>query len=179
LSTVPQSDVEVVVTPDMQIDLGNGPGVPVTLLFPANAETANSQTLHVVANNDLVVEADVISTLTIDAVTTDADYLQLQNEELDILVHDNDVIGIEETEHSSFLVYPVPAKDELNIQPTGALGNYDITLYDLTGRKVLQTTTNGAILKRLDVSSLAMGSYIMNITSDILGTEVHQVKVCR
>ena len=57
-------------------------------------------------------------------------------------------------------VYPVPAEDILNVK---ALGKYKVSLYNLTGSKVLETTIENQ--GQIDVSTLKPGIYILRLLS--------------
>lgn len=71
--------------------------------------------------------------------------------------------------HRNLHVYPVPARDQLQLQlNTQESSTYKIDLLDLTGRVVLQWRIHlgEGIAKSLDISGLESGSYLLNITGD-------------
>lgn len=77
LNSIPTSAVTITITPDNQVDLGNGAGVALALQFdpPAGADPWNvPQTVTVEAVNDLVDEGLQTSTLTHSATSLDPDY---------------------------------------------------------------------------------------------------------
>ncbi|QEG23077.1 endonuclease/exonuclease/phosphatase family protein [Mariniblastus fucicola] len=89
LDSVPTSNVTVVVTPDSQIDIGNGAGVAVSLTFtPANAQSP--QTINISAIDDAIVEGVHTSTITHSATSGDPDYDGIFVESLDVSISDND-----------------------------------------------------------------------------------------
>lgn len=89
LTTAPTTDVQVVITPDGEVDLGNGVGQPRTLTFtPGNALT--TQTVNVTANNDTDVEGRHTSILNHSIVTTDANYQAVVGQSLTVNITDND-----------------------------------------------------------------------------------------
>jgi hypothetical protein len=70
-------------------------------------------------------------------------------------------IGISERNTiQNFRIYPNPSNEFVTI--TGALGSYEIEVFDLTGRKMITTemTTNSL---QLDVSSLTQGVYLLKV----------------
>ncbi|MFN8274690.1 MAG: T9SS type A sorting domain-containing protein [Flavobacteriaceae bacterium] len=64
-----------------------------------------------------------------------------------------------------FKVYPVPAKDVLNIETTQAIEVTSINIYNTLGQLVL-TVPSAQQTKTIDVSSLKTGNYFMKINSD-------------
>jgi hypothetical protein len=70
-------------------------------------------------------------------------------------------IGISERNTiQNFRMYPNPSNEFVTV--TGALGSYEIEVFDLTGRKMITTemTTNSL---QLDVSSLTQGVYLLKV----------------
>ena len=69
-----------------------------------------------------------------------------------------------------FAVFPVPASDQLIME-----GNLEavrsISLYDQSGRSVLNVPTNGAMRATLDLPSIANGSYILKL-NDQAGEQI-------
>jgi serine protease AprX len=75
------------------------------------------------------------------------------------------VLGVSENELSSKIgVYPNPATDVINIAFDGLdTSNVTSALYDIQGRIINQYNT---FVERIDVSGLASGIYMLNITKD-------------
>ena len=99
LNTIPSADVTVTLTPNSQLDLGNGPGVAKSLVFtPANALTP--QPVVVSAVDDLLLEGTHSGLITHSAMSADADYNSLTIEELVVTILDDDapVIVINEVD---------------------------------------------------------------------------------
>lgn len=68
---------------------------------------------------------------------------------------------------NNFTIYPNPTTDELNITTVNGLELNEISIFDLTGRKVKSFKNE----KTLNVSDLASGTYIINIkTNEGTGT---------
>jgi len=66
-------------------------------------------------------------------------------------------------------VFPTPARDELNIQFTTAeYNNVSAEIFTISGKKVLTKQLNGISENstKLNVSNLAVGTYILRLTSD-------------
>jgi len=73
-------------------------------------------------------------------------------------------IGVEEHENAGFLVYPNPATDMLTVEALPGLGSAVSTMYDLNGRRILQSLqgedTNSITIP---VSHLPAGTYVLKI----------------
>lgn len=127
LKTIPNSDVAVTLTPDSQLDLGQGSGKPVTLTFtPGNALAG--QTVNVTAVDDTLIEGD--HTGKISFSTSSADPLYNNNTSLTNLkatIKDNDVPGVKVT--------PVP----LNLAEGGSAQNLLVSLTSVPQNNVTLT----------------------------------------
>jgi len=67
--------------------------------------------------------------------------------------------------NQSYLVYPNPAKDEVQILSGNKSNITRIQLYDLTGKLIKETHTPESPQYRLDVRAIPAGSYIIHITT--------------
>ncbi len=89
LDTVPTDNVTVTITPDTQLDVGNGPGIARDLIFtPATAFTP--QFVAVVAGDDLAGEGNHTGLISHSAVSSDPDYNALVIADLVVELVDND-----------------------------------------------------------------------------------------
>jgi hypothetical protein len=72
-------------------------------------------------------------------------------------------IGIPELAEDAFgQVYPNPASERISISMPL---NSDVSVYDNTGRKILETSTNNETMV-MDVSNLEQGIYFLHIYFD-------------
>lgn len=71
-------------------------------------------------------------------------------------------------------IYPNPSADELLIE-LSRQRNGAISLYDIGGKLVIQDVLQGQLLKKLDVSDLGAGSYILQIKSST-ETSVYKIE---
>ena len=102
LNTIPSADVTVTLTPNAQLDLGNGPGVAKALVFTvANALTP--QPVVVNATDDLLLEGTHSGLVMHTATSADSEYNGLTIEELIVTILDDDapVIVINEVDSDS------------------------------------------------------------------------------
>jgi len=76
-------------------------------------------------------------------------------------------IGFEENDESKMFnmkIYPNPANNYIILDfDKTVVGKIDITIFDLTGRAVLKTSIQNQKSKRLDVSTLTKGMYLLNV----------------
>lgn len=75
------------------------------------------------------------------------------------------VVGIEEKDLLPVKVYPVPATSYLIIEPGEGLVNATVTLYSLSGVKLISQTLNGKTILPLNVKT---GFYILEIKHNSL-----------
>lgn len=74
-------------------------------------------------------------------------------------IDDSSDINAEQLQEKSFIVYPNPVKDVLNI---ALEGNFKVQIFDMSGRQIL--TSNNS--RTVNVNGIAAGSYIVKITVD-------------
>jgi hypothetical protein len=70
-------------------------------------------------------------------------------------------LSLEDNNFSDVKVYPIPAKDEINI--SGIENDANVTIFSLEGVQVYQSKINGFTQLNLN---LASGMYLMNIETD-------------
>jgi hypothetical protein len=97
LNSPPSANVVITVTPDSQVNLGSGQGVPITLTF-TTANWGTQQDVTVTAIDDSDAEGPHISTITHTASSTDANYNGRTIRNTIVYVADNDVAGVTLTE---------------------------------------------------------------------------------
>jgi Ca2+-binding RTX toxin-like protein len=116
LDGAPTSNVTITITPDAQLNLGNGGATPITLTFtPGNAHTP--QTVTVSAVDDTVIEDFHIGRFSFTTSSSDPAYNGLTLEPLGAVIEDNDTIV------SPNIINGTPGRDTL----VGTSGNDQIT----------------------------------------------------
>ncbi len=131
LNTVPSANVVVTVTPNSQIDVGNGAGVAVQFTFtPGNSLTP--QTVVVQANNDAAQEGDHTALITHTAASSDAAYNGLSIANVNVSIVDNDAPTIVINELDSDTP-TMPLNDSLEFIELydGGVGNASLAGYFL------------------------------------------------
>ena len=89
-----------------------------------------------------------------------------------IVVNDTYVLGTDELENQAYNVYPNPTTSELKIQLPNT-GSYIFKVYDLSGKAVIEATSERANELEMNVSDLEKGLYIMEVFN---GKKVQSVK---
>lgn len=74
-------------------------------------------------------------------------------------------IGINEISENDIRLFPVPATDVLQIEMNNA-GNYEATIFDLTGRNALSSSNSFTKRSQIDVRSLESGAYLIAIRNN-------------
>jgi carboxypeptidase T len=75
----------------------------------------------------------------------------------------NENLGIQDTETSSFSIFPNPVQNFLNI--TTALNDYTIEVYTIHGQLISESSSNRGS-QTIDYSDYASGMYLMKLTSE-------------
>ena len=77
-----------------------------------------------------------------------------------------DTLGLEEFSDNEIKVYPNPVISDLNIEFVNSQLEATIKLYDVTGKLILMTPTDGAITS-LDLKDIPQGIYFLNIENSL------------
>lgn len=126
LTSQPTASVTVTADPDVQTDLGSGPGAPIMLTF-TTANWNTPQTVIATAVNDLVAEGAHTSTIAHTAASGDSNYNGLGIANVVANVTDNDTAGviIQISDGMTFVSETGPTSDTytivLNSQPTASV----------------------------------------------------------
>jgi FtsP/CotA-like multicopper oxidase with cupredoxin domain len=78
-------------------------------------------------------------------------------------------VAIDESQKSQhqFRVYPNPVKEELNVEIQDKIkGDYQLIIKDLSGRNLLQQICNGSDTKKLFISELPKGIYMLELKTN-------------
>ncbi len=90
LTSALYNDVIIFAYPNLQIDLGAGSGVPISLNFEADGTIPGAQSISGIAYDDIVVEGSHTGFITFSIFTTDPDYSTFTINDLIIEIDDND-----------------------------------------------------------------------------------------
>ncbi len=74
----------------------------------------------------------------------------------------------------SFTLYPNPANDQLQISLNGISENYLVEIFDLTGRTISQERMQINSILNLNIADLPSSSYIIKLTNQNTGQQMHQ-----
>ena len=81
--------------------------------------------------------------------------------------------SISELNESEFSLYPNPTADVLNIFPVNLMQEYDLILFDLSGREVKRENSQIG-QTRFVVSDLSSGAYLVEVSHEGLLPKRHQ-----
>jgi hypothetical protein len=134
-----------------------------TIIWYATEENASNGTNPLPANTQLVDGEDYYAVQTIGTCKS----LLALKVTIDV------VLGRDTFNKEVFTYYPNPVKDVLNLSYTSDITS--ISVFNLLGQQVISQQPNAAEVK-IDMSSLADGAYIVNVTS---GSTIKTIKVIK
>ncbi|RWW98871.1 Ig-like domain-containing protein [Flavobacterium cerinum] len=134
-----------------------------TITWYATEEDASNGTNPLPATTELVDGEDYFATQTIGTCTSI----------LTLKVTIDVVLGRDTFNKDIFTYYPNPVKDILNLSYTSDMTS--IAVFNLLGQQVISQQPNAGEVK-IDMSSLADGAYIVNVTS---GSTIKTIKVIK
>lgn len=116
----------------------------------------------------LTISIDGDNVFVNDAQVTTAD-LQADNGVLHVidavLLPTEDMVGIEDLSSSLLNLYPVPAISNLNLRMDNANNTWDLAVFNVLGQQVKTLSVSDG-QTTIDVSDMASGTYILQLTSD-------------
>jgi hypothetical protein len=131
--------------------------VPVRIYYNGGQDTS----VRINALNNSVFATIPLNLVTIDSVRIDPDFWLISANNTTVFVSFD---GIDENLLSLLRVYPVPARDRLDVDFGRVLGKTDLVLLDLQGRVVSQAQVQGQRHAVVSLSGLAPGIYGLKVT---------------
>jgi len=151
-----------------------------------NAEGCDSLiTLHLTINNSVTNEitetAEDSFTWNNETYTTSGDYVQtlstINNCDSVVTLHLTIITtGINESAMSEINVYPVPAKDMLNIEGEGIMS---VTICDIVGKEIAEYNNAGEAKMSISVDNLKSGSYLLVIKNENGSLVTRQISIMK
>ena len=92
---------------------------------------------------------------------------------VDDVLYLDEILGTDDFSAENFSVYPNPVQDVLNINTTSVVDT--INVYDVLGKLVLQSQPD-AVSPSIDMSTLASGAYLVQVTIDNASKTVKIIK---
>jgi Secretion system C-terminal sorting domain len=92
---------------------------------------------------------------------------------VDDVLYLDEILGTDDFSAENFSVYPNPVQDVLNINTTSVVDT--IIVYDVLGKLVLQSQPD-AVSPSIDMSTLASGAYLVQVTIDNASKTVKIIK---
>lgn len=90
-----------------------------------------------------------------------------------ITAYDESVLGNNSFDNNGFKAYPNPVKDILNLSYTQNISNVEV--FNMLGQQVIAKSVN-ATQDQIDMSNLAVGTYLIKVTAD---NQVKTIKVVK
>jgi hypothetical protein len=97
-----------------------------------------------------------------------------QVEDFDIPSGDDCTLSTSSNEINNFRIFPNPSNGEINIQSVVSLGETNVSIFDMNGRKVFTQTVELGNLTTIDAGKLATGIYVVEIAG---GNYTHTSKL--
>jgi len=139
LTTIPTDNVLVTLTPDDQIDLGNGPGIAISrIVLPGNA--FNPLNIIVQANDDTVKEDEHEGRISITTTSNDSAYNQLLVDDLLVNISDNDFDPVV-TLTGSTVQYNGPGVYQFEFTITADTAPIDVTGFTVNASRAVGVST--------------------------------------
>lgn len=130
LESVPSDNVTITITPDGQLDLGNGPGAAINLVFtPGNAFTP--QSVVVSAVDDMIVEGEHIGAISFLVNSNDPGYQGIQVADVSATITDNDSLPPRVSLYGEAIQYTGPGEYWFEYYVTATDGPIEITSFTL------------------------------------------------
>lgn len=88
--------------------------------------------------------------------------------------HNDDTMATEDFQNADFSLYPNPAREQLSVEMSDASSVYQVEIFDVLGKQVYSTEIQGK--GQINVSSLASGTYLVKLNSNLQTSTVRFVK---
>ena len=152
--SAPLSTITMSLQPDLNLDLGKGPGDEVKLKFKSDSALID-KVVDVFITDDVIVEGSHYGYITITLIGDDTNYTYMSVPDIRVAITDNDVVSIAQLDPLVFSIYPSPAADRITYTaPTGCM----LRIYSAAGalQHAAETTAENGML---DISTWPPGMY--------------------
>lgn len=161
INTAPFADVTATITPDMQLDLGNGPGQPVNVMWYDHTYATAYKTTTATIVEDMIPEGLHTSTITFTITSDDPHYNSITIPDQVVNI-DDALTGIADASlEDAISVQPSVTTNFTTIVCPETAGNCAVFVFDISGQKILSTQGTGNI--PLDLSGLSAGQYLLRL----------------
>lgn len=156
LNSIPLNPVTIELTPDVQLDLGKGPGGLVKYKFRSDSALI-FQTVRIKIVDDHLIEGDHKGYVSVNITTEDPYYMIMSVPTFDVNITDNDIVPVYNYNPLVFNAFPSVAGDLINIQSPE---NGKIDVIDANG-KYMFGIENGIGSTSIDTHSWPSGNYMV------------------
>lgn len=163
ITSEPYFDVYVIAMPDVQLDLGNGPGIADTVRFISDGITNTAKIFTGMPVDDIFVEGAHTGKITFEIISDDIYYDAVTMPYLTVKIQDNDELPnavVEET-GNIFRISPTLSNGDIHFENYALAGEILINITDITGRNVYSTAFNGTGDHLIKLDDLENGTYIL------------------
>lgn len=170
ITSAPTADVFVTLTPNIQLNLGAGAGMPVTLTFSAGLTIPDAITTNVYGVEDGIAEPLHSGVIAFTITSADPLYNDELLGNLTISIEDVETVGID----------GVASDETLIITPTVGTGLFEVALSETVsaiivvnslGQTIFSEENNGKTTQTIDLTGLPAGTYFISaISSDSVTT---------
>lgn len=130
--SAPAATITMSLVPDLNLDLGKGPGDEVKLKFKSDSALID-KLVDVFITDDFIVEGAHFGYITITLTGDDTAYTNLAVPDIRVAITDNDIVSIAHYDPAVFNMYPVPAAEVIRYTaPAGSALN----IYNVVGERV-------------------------------------------
>lgn len=163
LFTQPADNVFIYAVPDAQIDLGEGPGMPLVIIANVSYEPGDPLIFEISIVDDLLSEGFHDGQINFIISTDDPFYAGYALEPLIIHIDDNDAAtALINADQNQFLIYPAMSNGIFTITYDGSNDGI-ISIFDATGRWIKEIEMNSSGKTNIDISEAAAGMYYVRL----------------
>ncbi len=168
ISSEPYFNVYIIATPDVQLDLGNGPGIADTITFISDGFINIGQTFSGVPVDDADIEGYHTGLITFSVVSEDMYYDPVTIPNLTVKILDNDDItsATDPEAGQIFSVSPTIGNGIFNFENHALQGETFISVSGLTGQIVYRNTLHDTGTHEIDLHQLSNGTYIFSVQNN-------------
>jgi subtilase family serine protease len=139
-------------------------------------DTGNNVVESNESNNIIVIPVNVVSTMAVGNTNDDSIAI---TDKVNVEEADQQTVAVDDANTGRlFNIYPIPASEYVFIEADAMHNATAVSIYNIAGQKIIEETLNGGMMKRLDVSTLQSGNYIIVLYGENI-LETHPLLIVR
>lgn len=148
------NDITVTATPDMELDLGAGAGVPVTSVFPASDIAPANITLTGFPVEDYTLEGIHYGYINFVVSSADVFYDAISMNTIQIKIDDNyDLLGINDDVENAISIYPQSGNGNFTINWPQEANVQEIIIVNTLGQQIWNEKVNGNLSSAVNLTA--------------------------